>query len=195
MTIKSVITIVLQKILRITVYKIHYLKLDIDPSIVKNRINGLTIRPQELNLEDFLLGDKNMFNENKLELYKNRFNSGKYRAYGLVVDNKLVYSSWISLYKIGLPIEPRHPNLLKNDEGYFEDDYCMPEFRGKGIHTQMIWFRLNELLKMGRKTAVITIMDGNNAALKPALKCGFRDMGVFYNGKIWGMIINMIDAF
>lgn len=191
MTLRSISLGILRRFFCTTINKLHYLKMEIDADKVTEEYAKITIPARELNYDDFLLGDKNIFNDAKLAIYKKRFSSGKYKAYGVMIDGKLAYSCWISLEKVGMPIETETV-LLKSYEGYLEDDYCAVEFRGRGIHTQMLWFRLNELLKKGKKVAVITIMDGNMPALKPALKCGFKDMYTFYCGLIFGKKYNTI---
>ena len=57
----------------------------------KNPIDNVKI----LSFEDFLLGDKTVFTEKKLEIIKNRLNKNNYRAFGIIEDNVLYYSCWI----------------------------------------------------------------------------------------------------
>ena len=191
MSIKALLLGGLRRYFHITIYKFHYLAKVIDKKEVEKQIQTASIPATELLFEDFLKGDKDVFDEQKLALYKGRFAGGNYKAYGIIVDGHLVYSSWVSFEKVGMPIETKSV-LLNQREGYFEDDYCSKEYRGQGIHTRMIWFRLNELIKHGKNVAIITIMDGNLPAIKPAIKCGFKDMGCFYCGKIFGKKFNTL---
>ena len=191
MTVKSVFLGVLRKFFHTTIYKLHYLKMEIDEQKVKEKVTELTYPIKELNYNDFLKGATKL-DEHKLESYKNRLKDGFYKAYGALIDDHLAYYSWVSYKKIGMPVETK-PVYLKSNEGYLESDYCMPEYRGKGIHTQVMWYRLNELIKAGRNIAIITIMDGNTPALKPAFKCGFKDIGTFHCGLLFGKKYNTLE--
>lgn len=185
MKLRQIIKGILRRFFNTQITKIHYLKVEISSELVYENTSTISIPVTKLSYDNFLIGDKSEFNDQKLSIYTERFKDDFYSAYGIIVEGKLAYSSWISLNKLGLPADC-NDILLQPDEGYLEDDYCDPEFRGKGIHTQMLWFRLNELLSVGKKYAVITIADGNMPALKAAYKCGFKSLGTFYCGKLLG---------
>ena len=186
MTLRGLFLGVLRKCFNTTIYRIHFLTKEINEEELSVKMKGLKIPAKELEYNDFQKGDTTIFDDKKMALYRKRFKDGNYKPYGVVYEDKLAYSSWLSFEMIGLPIDAK-PIYLKANEGYLEDDFCSPEYRGRGIHTQMIWFRLNELQKAGRDTAIITILNNNEPALKAATKCGFMDKGVFYDGKILGL--------
>lgn len=185
--IVSFIKTVLLKVLNTRWVKIHYLILDINPYELARRMEEFNLTVKELAYEDFFKGDSLYFNEKKMLFYKNRFRDCTYKAYGIMIDGILVYSSWISTHRLGMGFSLKNKDFyLCSNEGYLEDDYCHPNFRGNGFHTQMIAYRINELYKIGKTRIVVTVADGNTPALKALLKNNFQDVGTFYVGKILG---------
>ncbi|NTW91571.1 MAG: hypothetical protein HGA35_06560, partial [Erysipelotrichaceae bacterium] len=77
--------------------KLHYFKTKINYQNVTDKVGKIKLDVKELIYDDFLLGDKDVFNENKLELIRKRCVDIDYRAYGIVSNNLLIYSTWISL--------------------------------------------------------------------------------------------------
>lgn len=182
---KVVLKIIFKRIFFTEILKLHYLKVKLDNEVLKEQANNLDLNVKELSYNDFLLGFSLEFNLKKLEIIKNRFKDNSYKAYGIVLENKLIYSAWISLKKIGLPIKSNI--FLEESEGYLEDDFCHPDFRGKGIHTKMNIFRKLKLSELGKKECVVIIMDGNIPAIKAQLNAGAVNLGFFYAGTILGI--------
>lgn len=172
------------KILNIYVYKLHYLvlKINYDDLILKSSNEDIEIR--ELTLEDFNHGDPIYFNTKKIKVYKKRFQDDSYRAYGVFDGSKLIYSTWISYEKLGLPIP--FNIKLNDDEALLEDSYCHPDYRGLGLHSKMNLFRLKKIYEQGKTYAIVIVLEGNIAALKVQNKSGFQELGYFYAGKIFG---------
>lgn len=177
--------IVLAKFLKTRIMKLHYLKTQIDYNKVKTEIEKLEFEVKELKYEDFLLGDSTVFKGKKLDLIRRRCNDNSYRAYGIVSDDILLYSTWISLEKLGLPV--RSNFKLNSDEGLLEDSYCHPSARGKGLHSKMNFYRLGKLHELGKMKCIAIVLNGNIPAFKVQYKSGFEELGVFYAGEILGI--------
>ena len=173
------------KIIKTYWVDIHYLKTNINYKQISNKLKNLDLKVQKLDYDDFLLGDPNEFSEQKLRIIKRRLNSDFYHCYGLVENDKLIYSTWISLKKIGLPIVDGITDLLGN-EGFLEDSYCHPSHRGKGLHSKFNLYRMAKIYELGKKNCLVFVFKGNIAALKVQLRAGFTDLGIFSVGKIFG---------
>lgn len=185
----DILLIILKKYFNTYIYKLYYLKLNIDENLTFE--NPTSYQIISLQFEHFLTGDQNTFNKEKLNLIKIRLLDENYRAYGILVNDKLVYSTFISLKKLGLPISSDID--LNQDEGLLEDSYCHPNYRGKGLHKLMNNYRLNELLNLGKKKCIAIVMEGNLPALKVQQSYGFRPLGYFYVGKILGYSFNTLN--
>lgn len=180
------------QILRISIGKEHYLRLVIDIDDINKRLEGFDLPVKELVYEDFLLGDSSEFNPAKLRIIKARLNDSSYKCYGIIEDGVLVYSTWISLHKLGLSVDTK-PIFLADDEGLLEDSYCASSARGRGIHGKMNSYRIKKLYELGKRRVVAIVLDGNTAAFKVQLKQGFVDLGTFYNGYFLGFKVNTLN--
>lgn len=137
-----------------------------------------------LNLRDFQKGDPSIFTKKKLELIKNRLNSGNYVSFGIIFKNRLVYSCWICRKNIIMPNSKIFK--LKVNEGLLEDAYCHQDFRGKGYHSKMNLFRIRFLLDEGRFKIYVLIVSENIPALKSQIKSGFVINKKLFFLKIFG---------
>ena len=191
-TANTLLKAVLRRVFHTEWHKVHYLVLDVNKDELEKRMSSFRIPVKALDYNDYLLGDMNEFDDEKMALYKLRFQDQTYKAYGIIEDGVLVYSCWISTSRLGLPIETK-PISLNPKEGYLEDAYCHPNYRGRGYHTQMNAYRIHELVKMGKTRIVVTVFDGNVPALKSQFKNGFRDSGTFYIGKLLGIKFNTLN--
>lgn len=183
--LNGVIKIALKKAFQIEIMKFHYLKIKLDYDLLKMQLKDFDLKVKELTCNDFLLGDKSVFQGKKMEVIKKRFDDPTYKSYGIVENGVLIYSAWISLEKFGLPVKSNIK--LKPTEGYLEDDFCHPAFRGQGIHSKMNIYRKVKLCEFGKEDCLITILDGNLPAINTQIKSGARDLGCFYAGKIFGI--------
>ena len=94
--LRKSILILLKKLLGFEILKFHYLIFDGDITELSKKLDS-ALNVKILEYEDFCKGDKTVFNANKLKLIKQRFESGEYIAYGILENNRLLYSTWISL--------------------------------------------------------------------------------------------------
>lgn len=183
--INGILQLVLKKLFKTELMKFNYLKISLDYNSIQDKLKNFDLSVKELTYEDFLLGDKNEFFGEKLRVIKNRFNDPTYKCYGVVAKGVLVYSAWISLQKLGLPI--RSNIQLLTNEGYFEDDFCHPSYRGQGIHGKMNSYRLSKLYEFGKTECIIVIVSTNTPAIKTQINSGARNLGSFTAGKICGI--------
>lgn len=166
--------------------KMHYLILKTDIDSVNEKLKDFDLDVKELTYDDFLKGDKNVFKGDKLELYKVRCQDPNYHAYGIIENDRLVYSTWFSTGNLGLPVISEKIPLLSN-EGLLEDSYCDPIARGRGFHGKMNFYRIKKLYELGKNRVVAIVLDGNTPAFKVQFKSGFEELGVFYIGKFLGI--------
>ena len=178
--------IIASKYFGISIMKLHYLRLYTNIDIVNEKLKGCDLKIRALNYEDFQNGNKTVFNETKMKIYKDRFLDSSYFVYGIFEDNKLVYSTWLSTKQLGLPLV-HSSYYLESNEGLLEDSFCDPIARGKGYHSIMNMYRIKKLYEMGRNRVIAIVLDGNIPAMKVQIKSGFVDLGVFYIIKIFGM--------
>ena len=183
--VKKWISLVLQKSRIIEIIKFHYLKTIIDPAVLAEELQDFDLDVKELEYHDFLLGDKSVFYGKKLEVMKCRLMDTTYKGYGIIENGVLVYSTWISLEKLGLPFKSDYK--LRNTEGYFEDSHCHIDARGRRLHSKMNYYCLAKLLEFGKTEGLCIVIDGNLPAIKTQMRSGARDLGCFYAGKIFGI--------
>ena len=191
-TLNDIKNYVLHQVLGISVGKFHYLRLNIDIESVNKHLEGFDYDVKELTLDDFLHGNKDVFKGKKLELYKQRLNDPNYKAYGIIEDGYLIYSTWISLDRLDLPVDKSYIKM-NPDEGLLEDSFCDYKARGRGIHGMMNWWRIRKLYELGKRKVLVVVLDGNTPSIKVQMKCGFKEVGTFYNGYFWGHKVNTLN--
>lgn len=189
---KEAIKYVASRYLRTEYNKARYLRLNIDIEETNKLLENFDLEVKELDYNDFLKGNPNVFKGAKMELYKVRCADPTYKAYGIIENDRLVYSAWISLHRLGMSVE-RHPYYLLPTEGYLEDAYCDPVARGRGLHGMMNNFRIKKIFEAGKKRVIVIIQDGNIPAMKVQLKSGFKEIGHFYHGYIFGIKFNTLN--
>lgn len=179
------------RVLKTYLIKAHYLRLNIDSERLKEKMKDFDFDVKELTYDDFLKGDPTVFKGKKMELYKQRFQDPTYKAYGIIENDRLVYSTWISYHRMGMSIETK-PVYLAPNEGYLEDSYCDPIARGRGLHGRMNNFRIQKIWESGRNRVITIVQDGNTPAFKVQFKSGLEEIGTFYHGHIFGIKVNTL---
>jgi len=170
-TIPRIIKSLLRRI-GIVIESYYLLQYLIDKQSVENKMQGhdySCVKPLEI--EDLnLLTD---FDSAKIELLKTRLSSDEYSGYALWQDEKIVYVTWISWARMNYPslFNLQHP--LKAHEALLEDSYCHPDYRGRGFHSKMNIFRINEVKKRGKTAVLVLVLKENKPALKVQFKSGF----------------------
>lgn len=179
------------RVIKTYLVKAHYLRLNIEPEKLAAMMEGFDLDAKELSYEDFLLGNPAEFKGAKMDLYSQRFKDPTYKAYGIIENGRLIYSTWISYRRLGMSVETR-PVYLTPEEGYLEDSYCDPAARGRGLHGKMNVFRINKIHEAGRNRVIAIVQDGNVPALKVQARCGLEEIGTFRHGYIFGFKVNTL---
>lgn len=187
---KVILDYLLFHFLKTRIMKFFYLTKDINIEELNQKLNNFELNVEELEYNDFLQGDKDVFKDEKLDIIKNRCLDKSYKAYGIKENNQLIYSTWISYDNLGLPIPTKIK--LNTDEALLEDSYSHPAFRGKGLHGKMNVYRLKKIYDSGRTKAVVIVLNGNKPALKVQMNTGFEKKGSFYAGSIFGLTFNTL---
>lgn len=157
-------------------YESFYLMVNhIDPKVLKHQIEQYDYSDvKELAYEDFTLGDHTVFTPAKMQLIKSRFETGKYWAYGIFINNELAYSTWISFNKLNINGLEYDNYKLNNNQAILEDSHCHQNYRGRGLHTKMNYYRLKKINEMGFDEVIVIVLKENKPAIKVQLKSGFK---------------------
>lgn len=173
----------LSKYLGTRILKFHYLTLDI--ADVKVPKDLMLPEIKELEYNDFKKGDASVFKNEKLNLINNRLQNPHYTAYGILENDRLLYSTWISDGVLTMPNGQQYPII--DDEGILEDSYCSPMARGRGFHSKMNFFRISKFKDLRKSRIIAIVLDGNTPAMKVQTKSGFKEKFCFYSGNILGI--------
>lgn len=131
------------------------------------------IEVKEINYKDFEQSEfYNLYPRNKRDLYKGRFSSDDYQAFGVRINSKLVYMTWIATDFIEIK-RIHFEQKLKKGEGILVDSYALPEARRLGIHKFMNGYRLQKLRDKGVKKVYAAVVAENKPALTTQIRHGF----------------------
>lgn len=157
----------------IVIETFYLLQYDIDSIEVEKKIKKFDYScVKKLEVEDLLLLKD--FDSAKIELLKKRLLSREYSGYAIWQNDMIVYITWISWANMNYPSLFNLQHTLQTNEALLEDSYCHPDYRGRGFHSMMNFFRINEIKKMGKTTVLALVLKENNPALKVQLKSGFQ---------------------
>jgi len=169
-------------------YESFYLMVNhIDPNELKQKMERYDYSDvKELTIDDFKTSDPDVFDEKKLQIIRMRLDNGKHQCYGIFEKERLIYSTWISTDRLvfSSPVYKAIP--IKSSQAILEDSYCHPDYRNKGLHSQMILFRLNKIIEMGLTEAIAIVVVDNIPAVKTQLKNGFYKEKKIWIVKIFG---------
>lgn len=166
---------ILKLILRktgITFEKFIVMKKNLDNKVIPIEPQ-IDVNIRELNLQDFECASHFCFLKEKLSTFRKRLGDTNYKALGAFSDGRLIYFCWLSLDIVETFVKQDDIIVLNKDEGLLLDAYTHRDYRGLGIHTYMNAVRLNTLIDLGRKTAVVLILSENIPAIKSQAKVGF----------------------
>ena len=182
---KRILKYVLRK-LGIVIDSYYYMINQINVEECKKQFEDAQLPPvKQLTFEDFLKGDKGVFNEKKLSMIKQRLADDTFKAFGIVENGSLLYSCWISLKKLETSNHCVIGELNEN-EGLLIDAYCSPSARGRGIHGAMNAFRLYQIAKHGKDRGVAIVLKENTPAYKSQKKVGFKTIFVYTVIEVFG---------
>lgn len=137
--------------------------------------NEFTIRP--LNQDD-LFGDDHWktYVEGCKDFLLRCFSSDFAKAYGAFVDDRLAYVTWI-LYGF---VELNGKLIQAPDVATEWNVYCLPEFRGRGLHSYVKAWATNEMLRNGAQKCCSVTLAYNRPAMKTQEKLGYSVEKTFY---------------
>lgn len=113
---------------------------------------------------------------NRLNSYIGRLNRNDTIALGVFIDGRLAYSTWILFNGI----EVNGTFHEKNGYGMLWDSYCLPKYRGRGLHNIMNAHSLNILRENKMNVGCVIILSHNTPAFKTQIRCGMEINKVFY---------------
>lgn len=189
--ITGVVNYIGHKVFHTHFYKAHYLRLNIDIEKNNELLKNFDLNVKELEYEDFFKGDPSVFKGEKMKLYQQRCQDPTYKAYGIIENDRLIYSTWVSLHRLGMSIETK-PVYLTPNEGYLEDSYCDPIARGRGLHSKMNNYRIKKIYEAGKDRVIVIVQEGNTPAFKVQFKSGFEEIGTYYQGYLFGIKFNTL---
>ena len=118
--------------------------------------------------------DSNLFDKNKKQLFKQRFESKDYSCFGIKSENEICYLTWISWKFMNYPSIFNIQETLQENEALLEDSFCDSKYRGRGYHSKMNLFRLNVMLNNNIDCVLALVLKENTPALKVQVKSGFK---------------------
>lgn len=127
---------------------------------------------RELFLEDFerhRADDPAWFTDEKMEKIARWLTPSDTRAFGCVVEGRLVAYGWTSEEYLGYS-----KRKLREGDGYLWHGYTHPDFRGQGWHGRLIRIREYELRKAGKQRALTLVADFNRASRRGFQRAGYR---------------------
>lgn len=137
---------------------------------------GLTIR--QLTRDD-LCSDKEWLTywNNGKDCFDDFFTSDFAKAYGGFLNQKLIYITWV-LYN--------HIDFAGNLNEAFGcamiwNTHCLSAYRGRGIHTYVKSWCLNEMFRNSVNKCYEAILSYNRPALRTQIKLNFSIERVYYN--------------
>lgn len=139
---------------------------------------------QELTLADFeahRLDDTAWFTPLKMKKLARYFSVPGNRAFGCVVEGRLVAYGWTSEQYLGVS-----KRLLEEGDGYLWDDYTHPDFRGQGWHGRLIRLREEVLRNGGKRRTLSIIARHNRASRRGYQRCGYYLLERYSFGCRWG---------
>lgn len=122
--------------------------------------------------------DPQWFTPIRLQQIARRFRVPETTAFGCFDGEQLIAYGWLSGKYMGYSKQ-----LLPAGDGYLWDDYTHPDYRGQGLHTQIIRIRNQELYKRGLRYGVGMVRDFNRASRRGFEQAGYT---LFERSTVYG---------
>ena len=141
--------------------------------------NGFSVKQLEQN---DLFGDRHWqeYVQRSKDFLVQCFASDYAKAYGAYVNGRLAYVTW-TLYDY---IEINGELIPAKGVATEWNVYCLPEFRGRGLHSYVKAWTINEMLRNNAQKCVSITLSYNRPALKTQNKFGFNIEKTFYSFRI-----------
>lgn len=118
---------------------------------------------KRLEYNDFMKGDKSYITSSKLKIYSEWFKDPTMEAYGIIENDKLIISSWISYKKMFFQ---KNFYDLPLDSALLLDSWCHIDYRRKGYHQIMTNYRVRKIQEKGKVRAVTLVRKDNIPSIK-----------------------------
>ena len=125
------------------------------------------------------------FDEFKLNIFRKRFESSNYAAYGVFDGEALIYSSWISTNQFEVSINTFGLEL-ELDEALLLDIVTHPNYRRQGLHNYMNIYCLEKIIEHKKNKAVVLVLQENIPAQKSQERSGFKKVKIINHFIIFG---------
>lgn len=150
-------------------WEMYYIMVtDIDIEKVNSKLKDYSVKTPykviELKLDDFFKGDLEFCTLKKMNKYKKWFQDPNRKSYGVIINDELAYSSWISFKDI----EITNKTKLNKFDNYalLQDAYTNRKYRGIGLHNYVNLYRLKMIFEYGKTKAIGIVRTKNIPALK-----------------------------
>lgn len=145
--------------------------LDYD-ALLQQWLNNPITNVLSLSVGDYEKGDPAVFTKEKINVLQKQLNSGCL-AYGVMDGDRLLFSCMLSFYSL-YTSSPIVHDTLQNEECLLFDAYCIPQERGKKLHSRMLTYRLLQGCKCGKKESVTIVLRDNRASYRSLKRVGFK---------------------
>lgn len=129
---------------------------------------------RSVNLEDFISSKWLDITQDKLDVIKDRFESGYCECYGVYNNNELFCYCWLTYNQIVSPCRGFELVYEESSYAFVVDGYCHPDFRGKGVYSQVIGYLINRAFLKGIRTIKCFVLRENTPGIKALVKWGFQ---------------------
>lgn len=145
--------------------------------------NDESVAFKELTYDEFCrYGDPQWFNQAKLSVIWQFFNTPGLKAYGCIIDGRLACSGWVSTTQFPMPYSG-FP-LLHDTDAYFFDAYVDPKFRGHRLHAKLNTIREKVALDQGRTRMLGFVSIWNRASLRSWHRIGYSNEQCFMHIRV-----------
>jgi GNAT superfamily N-acetyltransferase len=128
---------------------------------------------------------KNMFDDKKCNLLRQRFTRGEI-CFVAVVGEKVIAQQWVS-YSDEYDPDNRLTVKVNSNEGYFFDTYVLPEYRNNRLHSALVASGLKYIYDRGLKKAIGIVVKNNTYSIKATLSQGFTPKRAVFDFTMFGL--------
>jgi hypothetical protein len=163
-------------------YLMHRQLSDYDEEFPDDSVDDNT-QIKKLTFDDLYNGYcKEYFDNEKLEIFKNRLGNPLMEGYGLFANGDLACYEWINYEKLeitstlSLPLPPGSALLC--------DGFCHPDYRKRGYHKIINMYQIKKIYEKNIKNVFVIVLKYNKPAVAAQSKCGLKIIQSFISFKI-----------
>jgi len=128
-------------------------------------------------------------------LFLDRIQRGA-RCFVAKIDDQVVHCNWLIFDRLESWPSGQGPRVLRDGEAYCTDAYTVPAWRGRAIHTAVLYRMLFFLQEAGYRRAYTIVATANEASWKTHLRLRWRLSGISISFKphnrdkmlVWTMV-------